>query len=202
MKIVLPVFFVFVLFFPTGVFACACCADAGFYSISAKKPGNVELEELRKIRFAAVADVFANAGFPDNVKGINPIGESYSLSGSMQNKIWKFDFKDGAGKTGTLNLLKPLSMVDFAVDTRDGKDGGANSPLLYKEWRFKYRVQSASGIFQKGFAPGSEFFLVLQGRGNACTQAGDFTDWRLEITGKKAAYAFFGKLDSGKNAAR
>jgi len=97
--------------------------------------------------------------------------------------------------------LKPLSMVAFAADIHD-KNSDADNPSLYKEWRFKYRVQSANGVFQKGFAPATQYFLVLQGRGNACTQAADFTDWRLEITGRQASYAFYGKLNSGKNAPR
>ena len=94
-----------------------------------------------------------------------------------------------------LNLLKPISMVDFEADLHESANGG-NGPVLYKEWRFKYRVQSGTGIFQNGIAPATEYFLVLQGRGNNCTQAEDFTHWRLEITGKKASYAFFGKLNA------
>jgi hypothetical protein len=183
----------FVFLFPSRAFACACCADDGYYRIATKKPSDLELGELKKIRFGA-ANLFSNAGFPDNIKGLNPVGENYSLGGALSGKTWRFDFSDETGKTGTLVFAKPLSMVDYAVDVRDGKQGGAGGPLLYKEWRFKYKLQSANGIFAKGFAPATEYFLVLQGRGNTCTQASDFTDWRLEVTGKRATYAFFGKV--------
>lgn len=187
------------LLFPTDAFACACCADDGYYSISTRKPQNLELDELKKIRFAN-ASLFTTAG-EDNILGINPISESYTLSGLLQNNQWKLNFRDDAGKSGALSLMQPISMVDFAVDIHDGRLDGAGGPLLYKEWRFKYKIASGSGIFLKGIAPATEYFLVLQGRGNACTQAEDFTDWRLEITGKKADYAFFGKLISGRTAA-
>jgi hypothetical protein len=185
--------------FPLNVFACACCAEAGDYSISVKKPGKFELDELRKIRFAT-ANLFTNAAGEDNVKGISPLGENYSLNGLFQNNAWKLNLKDDKGKVGTLVMPMPASAVAFAADIHDGKQAGGGGPLLYKEWRFKYKVQSGTGIFQTGIAPATEYFLVFQGRGNACTQTEDFTHWRLEITGRKASYAFYGELSSGKTA--
>ncbi|HXG84416.1 MAG TPA: hypothetical protein VNI84_10345 [Pyrinomonadaceae bacterium] len=190
----------FCLLFPVEVFACACCAEDGYYSISTKRPQKLELDELRKIRFGN-ANLYMSAAGENNIAGISPIGESYTLSGLLQNSRWKLNFKDSACKTGALDLLSPIYMVDYSADIHDGRTSGGGGPLLYKEWRFKYKVASGSGIFQKGVAPATEYFLVLQGRGNACPQAADFTDWRLEITGRKADYAFFGKLNSGKTAA-
>ena len=185
--------------FPIDVFACACCADESFYSLSTKRPQKLELDELKKIRFGAASLMMGNE--QETVPGVGSTSESYSLNGLLQTNLWKLNFKDDAGKTGALNLTAPVSMVDYAVDIHDGKMGGAGGPLLYKEWRFKYKVASGGGIFQKGIAPATEYFLVLQGRGNVCTSAEDFTNWRLEITGKKASYAFYGKLSSGGTAA-
>lgn len=178
------------LFFPSDSFACACCVEPGFYSINTSKPESYELEELSKIKFAG-AKLYDSAG-EDNVSGISSIGENYSLSGALQNSVWKFNFRDEKGAAGALNLLKPTSMVTYMVDIHDSKED--EETVLYKEWRFKYKVQSGTGIFQKGIAPMTEYFLVLQGRGNGCTQASDFTHWRLEVTGKKADYAFYGRL--------
>lgn len=195
MKIYLLLALIFasgVLVFPSETFACACCADAGTYSISTKKPESFELDELKRLRFAT-ANLYLTAGAEDNVRGISPLGESFSVDGLLSGAAWKFNFKDEKNKTGVLSLTKPVSMVAFFADLHDGADAGLGVKL-YKEWRFKYRVQSASGIFQKGNAPATEYFLVLQGRGNFCTQAEDFTHWRLEVTGKKASFAFFGEL--------
>jgi len=180
--------------FPSDALACACCADVGTYSISVRKPSNSEFDELKKLNFGATS-LFTTPGYPDDIKGINSLSDNYSSTGLLQNNLWKFNIKDEAKKFGMLNLSKPISMVVFKADLHDGA-GGGNGPVLYKEWRFKSRVQSGTGIFQSGIAPATEYFLVLQGRGNNCTQAEDFTHWRLEITGKKASYAFFGKLNT------
>lgn len=186
--------------FSLDALACACCAEPGAYSISVRKFNGFEIDELKKIRFET-ANLFLTAAGEESIRGIAPLGENYSVNGSLQNNFWKLNFKDNKGKTGALSLPLPTSVVAFAADIHDGREGAAGSPLLYKEWRFKYRVQSGTGFFQKGVAPATEYFLVLQGRGNACPQAEDFTHWRLEITGKKANYAFFGALGSSKIAA-
>ena len=183
-----------VFIFPLDARGCACCAESGTYSISTRKPTSFELAELEKIQFKT-ANLFISAAGEDNIKGISSIGENYILDGLLQNNSWKFNFKDDKGKSGTLNLSKPLSMVAFMADIHD-RAPVAGEITLYKEWRFKYRVQSGTGIFQNGIAPATEYFLVLQGRGNACTQAEDFTHWRLEVAGKRANYAFFGELKS------
>ena len=148
--------------FPSQALACACCAEPGTYSISTKKPTNLKLDELKRIRFAD-ANIFASPAFPDDIKGISSPVENYSLNASLADNLWKFNFKNDANKSGTLNLSKPLSMVAYSADIHDGD--GQSEIVLYKEWRFKYRVQSGSGLFQNGVAPATDYFLVLQGRG-------------------------------------
>lgn len=191
--LLLTAFVSLITLFPSDALACACCTERGTYSINTKKPAQFELDELKRIQFGT-ANLYLTAG-EDKIKGISPVGENYSPNGLLQNSVWKFDITDGAGKAGTLNLTKPVSMVEFMADLHDN-EGGGNGPILYKEWRFKYRVQSGTGIFKNGIAPATEYFLVLQGRGNFCTNAEDFKNWRLEISGKKADYAFFGDLKS------
>ncbi len=180
------------LVFPSDALACACCADAGTYSIRVKNPDKYEFDELKKIKYTK-AKLFTTVGYPDDIKGISPLGENYSLNESLQNNLWKLSLTDDKDNSGTLNLSKPSSMVVFMADLHDSKDTGTDIKL-YKEWRFKYKVNSGTGIFQKGIAPKTEYVLVLQGRGNACTTAEDFTHWRLEIIGIKASYAFYGNL--------
>lgn len=65
--------------------------------------------------------------------------------------------------------------------------------MLYKEWRFQGAVKG-DGVFNHGLMAPAKYFLVFQGRGNNCDNAEDFTHWRLEITGRKARYAFYGAL--------
>lgn len=196
------------MIFPTGAFACACCAENDFYSIWTGKPGDYDLEVLQEIKFAQDPQLYLDAADFETVKGLEslfPTSEDteywkFDLTDSFTANTWKLNFKAYNGKTGTLVLPLPAQMVNFKVDIHDGKTSGGGGPLLYKEWRFKGNVQSGNGIFQSGITKPTTYFLVLQGRGNGCDNAEDFTNWRLEINGKKADYKFVGKLSTGTDS--
>ena len=201
-----------VLIFPVSSFACACCAEPGAYSISTLKPNEYNVELLSNMKFDKAAFLFmTEAGF-DGIKGLDSIAKSYeshfwtaspeffSLMNTFSAKTWKFNFATKDGKSGALTLPLPVQMLNFKADIHDDKQGGGGGPLLYKEWRFKGVVQTGNGFFQSRIIKPTTYFLVLQGRGNNCDNAEDFTHWRLEITGRKADYAFFGELSSGNSA--
>lgn len=171
---------------------CACCAERGHYSLTTKKPEQYALGELKKIKFDS-PQLYTDAGYPETIRGIKPLGSNFTVTASLTGNLWKFLFKDEQSKSGTLNLAKPLSMVEYMVDQTPNAGESAGEPVLYKEWRFKYNVGGGTGIFQSGIAPKTEYFLVLQGKGNVCTSADQFESWRLEISGTKAKYAFFGR---------
>lgn len=178
---------------PQQVWACACCAADGQYRIGMNKPGNSEIELMKRMRFGDTANVFTGeADVEDAVKGLTHPAEKYSLSGSLVVKTWKLAFRDGSN-LGALNLLLPAKYLSFGADIHDGQMGGGGGPLLYKEWRFQ-GIVDGSGVFSAGLTSPTKYFLVFQGRGNNCDNAEDFTHWRLEITGKKARYAFYGAL--------
>ena len=206
-KFVSAFVFAFVLLVPFDVFACACCAEPGEYRISMSKPSDYDLEQIGKMKFDDAAYLFmTEAGF-DGIKGLKSIEKDYDsnswtanpeffgLTNTFAAKTWKFNFKTATGKPGTLVLPMPTQMLAFQADIHDTPEGQMIS--LYKEWRFKGNVQSGNGFFAAGITRPTTYFLVLQGRGNNCANAEDFTHWRLEITGKNADYAFFGKLSSG-----
>lgn len=174
---------------------CACCAERGHYSITTSKPDQYAFDELKKLKFDS-AQLYTDAGYPDTIKGIKPLGSSFTTTASLSGNLWRFVFKDDQAKSGTLNLAKPLSMTEYMVDQTPLADESSSQPVLYKEWRFKYSVNGGNGIFQSGTAPKTQYFLVLQGKGNVCTSAADFSSWRLEITGAKSSYAFLGKVSS------
>jgi len=210
-KLSLMVFAAVCLFcFSIDAFACACCSETGEYHIWTGKPDKYNVDLVSEMKFDQAAYLYMNeAGF-DMMKGLDSIAKAYesdswvaspeyfSLTNAFAAKTWKFNFKTKDGKNGVLTLPMPLQMVQFKADIHDGKTSGGGGPLLYKEWRFKGNVQSGSGFFQAGIVKPTSYFLVLQGRGNSCDNAEDFTAWRLEIDGRKAKYAFFGKLASGK----
>ena len=191
--------FLIILIVPGEVFACACCAETGYYKIGVSKPMDFQLSELKKLNFAD-SNIYSDAGFPENIRGIEPVAEQYSVNAKIADD-WMFTFTDNNGRTGTLNLKNPKEIVTFAVDTRQREPKkNTGDVTLYKEWRFKYKIDEATGIFEKG-AKKAEYFLVLQGTGNVCTTAEDFTAWRLEVTGKDADFAFFGTLNNKEQTA-
>lgn len=178
---------------PSRVWACACCAEEGQYQIGFSKLSASELSLMKRMRFGETAHLFATAaGLDEDAKGLSHPAKTYSLTGSLVGNLWKLVFRDG-NNSGTLKLPLPAKMLSYQADIHDGKTGGGGGPLLYKEWRFEGQV-NGTGFFQAGTIASTKYFLVFQGRGNNCGNAEDFTHWRLEITGKKAGYAFYGEL--------
>ena len=203
-SIILAVF-VFVAMFSSETFACACCAEKGQYEISTTKPDKYKTELLTAMKFNNAAELYMTAAGFDGIKGLNPIKTSYEANNweatpdffTVENmfaaKTWKFNFTTADGKKGTLDLPLPTQMVSFRADIHDSPEN--SEVLLYKEWRFKGTVKSGNGFFKSGILNPTSYFLVLQGRGNNCDNAEDFKNWRLEISGKNADYAFFGNLN-------
>ncbi|MBS1792798.1 MAG: hypothetical protein JSS81_03030 [Acidobacteria bacterium] len=190
--------------FPSRALACACCAEKGEYYISTEKPDTYKLGLLEEMKFDDAAELYMNeAGF-DGIKGLKSIEKDYdandwtatpdffNLSGVFAAKTWKLNFKTKTGKTGTLVLPVPAQMLSFKADLHDTPED--TEVAVYKEWRFKGVVQSGNGFLGASIVKPTTYFLVLQGRGNNCDNAEDFKYWRLEITGRNAGYAFFGKL--------
>ena len=192
-----------------SVFACACCAEPGTYILSSHRPREYEIGLLKEMAFDRKANLYlTEAGF-ETVKGLDDLSkesemeayvESYDeldLVNSFTGRVWRFELRSAGGKKGTLVLPLPAAMVNFKVDIHD-VENRPNGPLLYKELRFKGNISSATGIFRSGSIRPATYFLVFQGRGNGCDEVSNYTDWRLEINGPHAHYAFYGKLSSGE----
>jgi hypothetical protein len=173
------------LLFPIQAWACACCSGEGEYRISFRKLTTHELELMREMRFGPLANTITTPA--DDSSGM---ADRYSLTATLSGNLWKLALRDG-NKLGTLNLPLPAKMLSYVVDTHDGQKSPGGGPVLYKEWRYEGRA-SATG-FLRSAAP-TTYFLVLQGRGNRCDNAEDFSHWRLEVKGPKARYAFYGEL--------
>ena len=196
------------LAFSVSVWACACCAETGTYHLRTDRPSDYEREILEKIQFDRDAYLYmTEAGF-DLIKGLDPLRKAYEseswtaapeyfrAENALVNKKWKLNFFTRDGQSGALVLPMPVQMLSYKVDIHDGSDRGLG-PMLYKEWRFKGTVERGDGFFRSGIARPTSYFLVFQGRGRGCDDIADFGYWRLEITGPKANYSFFGRLASG-----
>lgn len=196
--------FASVLLFTSETFACACCAEKGDYSISTQTPDKSKIELLSEMKFDGAVQLYMTAAEFEVIKGLSSIQAGYNennwettpnfftLENMFAAKSWKLNFKTANGKTGTIVLPLPTQMVSFKADIHDTTEGEVS---LYKEWRFKGTVGSGNGFFKSSILKPTTYFLVLQGRGNHCDNAEDFRNWRLEVTGKNADYAFFGKMN-------
>ena len=181
------------LLMPGRAWACACCSNEGDYHIAFDKPSAYERTLLGQVRFGGTAQLYlTEAEMEESARGLAHRAERYALRGSLVGGVWRLVFRDGA-KTGTLNLPLPARMLSYTADIHDGQKSPGGGPLLYKEWRFEGQA-GGTGIFQAGIVGPTKYLLVLQGRGNACQNAEDFTHWRLQVTGRKADYAFYGEL--------
>lgn len=172
--------------------ACACCAEKGEWYEGAEEIDDDELKELRRLRFGATANTYLNAAGFETVKGLPGEYETFNLTGfSIKlRRTMTLTLKGERGETGSLMLLLPKTVTSFGADLRDGE---GPDPVLYKEWRFE-GIAGGSGAFKQGIARGTKFHLILQGRGNMCTSAEDFKNWRLNITGPRASFTFYGDL--------
>jgi hypothetical protein len=178
--------------------ACACCSDeAERFEVTAPiQP--YERGELDRLRLGRRARLFMSAAGFDGVTGISNPSDTYEVGLVRQGNRWTFAFKDTSGKAGSMAFDVPGAMEQFFVDPRDGKQSGGGGPVLYKEWRLSAPLV-ATGIFGAGMAGGTTVRLILQGRGNSCTSAEDFTAWTLIVSGPKAGYVLYGSLAAPAN---
>jgi hypothetical protein len=157
------------------------------------------LEQIKGIEFASAAQLFSVDGpdLEEQIKGLATLSENYTVTVVPESKRWRLKFRAGDGKSGELILPWPSKVATFAVDIHNGEANSVGQPLLYKEWRLEGRA-TGNEMFKEGFAAPAQYTLIFQGRGNRCDGTDDFTHWRLEISGKKAAYAFYGELASAR----
>jgi hypothetical protein len=181
------------LMVPVSALACACCAETGHYFSGQTDLDEYPLSQLKRMRFARAASLYlTEAGIEEDSQGIEQAKSNYALVGSFVKDIWRLTLRAGSA-SGVLELPLPAKMWDHSADIHDNKLSPGGGPLLYKEWRLEGNV-TGTGIFKAGVASPAKYTLVLQGRGNGCDNAEDFSYWRLEVRGEKARYAFFGKL--------
>src|SRR4029077_229438 len=148
------------------------------------------IEELERLKFDTTAVLFLGEAEPDTVKGITTAAEKYELQVSWKESGFVFSFRDQLGHAGTLSLARPRTYSTFSVDPRTDTPPPSRGPSLYKEWRLTAKA-AGTGIFTPGLGSAQTLTLVLQGGGNNCTSANDFTHWMLVMWGPKTKYHFF-----------
>lgn len=187
--------------FSSTAMACACCAEPGTYSVSTGKMASYELELLKEMKFGTGANLYLTAASFDDIKGIAGVVKEFEQTSSSEldlvdaftGSTWTLRFMTEGELKGSLVLPRPRTMTSRRVHIPDNTSTSPNV-VLYKEWIFNGIAKSGTGFFRRDVVRSTKYTLIFQGHGNNCDNAEDFTNWRLEITGPKADYAFFGKM--------
>jgi hypothetical protein len=183
---------IFVARLASPALACACCANRGQRNVATVALDFGKRQEIESLRFAGKATLFTGEGDVDDIEGIATPAGTYTLTAKWLEDRLVLSFRDAAGHTGTLSLVRPGTISVFEVDPRDRPDKG-QGPRLYKEWKLSAPA-AGGGVFQPGVAPRQILTLILQGGGNSCTSGIDFSHWTLVMQGPKANYTMFGDL--------
>ena len=180
----------------SNALACACCADAGDRRISTVPIDDYNKDILNSFRFAREASLYLTAD-EEQSRGINNPDDSYDyfVDVNLAGENWVFSFSDQPGNVGTLTLAAGSLMRESAIDTKpETQTSDSYSPVeLYKEFELSGAV-SATGIFAPGYTDLLVGHLVFHGLGNGCSDASQFTNWTLSVTGPETDFRFFGKL--------
>lgn len=195
-SIVAVLSFFCILFASSSVLACACCVNRGYYEMTTQRPNSFYTALLGDIKMTGPAKLYlTEAGF-DGIKGLKEIENDdpegkLDVSTSFAQRTWRVSVRSGAAHNGELWLPMPARFSQYKADI-DGVDNGLGVSL-FKEFKVSGRVSRATGIFRSA-NKGTKYTLVFHGRGNGCDDASDFDRWRLELSGPRAGFAFFGKL--------
>jgi hypothetical protein len=167
---------------------CACCTEEGEWYERTGRLDSAQLFQLDRMRFSPTANTYMSPAADYE------FASSYSLSQTRAGRRWQLKLKDDKGKTGTVSFTIPATLTSFGADLHEQDERGGLGPLLYKEMRFTGAAQ-VTGILKQGINGPARFRLILQGRGRGCTEAEDFKNWTLQITGARVSHAFYGSLD-------
>lgn len=185
-----------------STFACACCADPGTYSVTTRRLAQYELTLLKDMKFGSVVDVYMTEAGWEDMRGLTQLVKEFeetsagalSIADSFTGSVWTLRITSAAGKVGTITLPRPAMMTSRRIHIPDNTSTSPNVSL-YKEWVFNGTVASGTGFLRGGIVkPSTRYTLLFQGHGNNCDNAEDFSNWRIEIKGPRADYAFFGKM--------
>lgn len=172
--------------------ACACCTNEGQRNVGTVALDSGKRQQIESMRFGRKAQLFTGEADVESVGGIVTPSRNYDLTAAWRDNRLVLSFRDDKGRTGTLSLARPASIAVFEVDPRNGRDSG-QGPALYKEWKLSAPAL-ATGVFAPGTGQRQTLTLIIQGHGNSCTDAGDFSHWTLVMQGPKANYTLFGEL--------
>ncbi len=172
--------------------ACACCAEHGDRFVSTDERTDWDNDILGAVGLSGTAQLYQTACGDECIVGIENPANTYALVFERDGDDWTLVFI--GPRNGTIAFTLPRRMTQFAVDPTP--DAARTMGALYREWRLTMAVRG-TGAFAAGLAEPATATLILHGTGNACPDAGDFTNWTLDVDGPKADFRFFGTIGGG-----
>lgn len=173
--------------------ACACCSNEGQRFVETEKLDSSAAALLAEINFATAAHLYTGEADVESIAGISAKSSDFQLAVTKGDTSWLFDFKEEGGG-GTLALALPDRVTKFEVDPREpGMGEPGTGPVLFKEWRLTVAPRG-TGMFAGATGGAQKATLILQGRGNSCTDAGQFNAWTLVLHGPKGTVTLYGDL--------
>lgn len=172
--------------------ACACCSNRGERNVYSGELADYQWAEINRLRFGATAELFTGEADASETTGIAKPDNNYALTVAREGKKITFSFKGQEQGSGTLSMTLPDKVAFFEVDLRDATPENPE-PSLYKEWKFTAEP-TGTGDFATGAGKDQHLTLILQGRGNNCVSAENFTHWSLVMEGPKGNYLLFGDM--------
>ena len=171
--------------------ACACCSDPGDRIEGNEPLANYTRDVLLDVRLAPTAKLYADAGFPDSVKGLRkPQDGAYRVTWNTADNRLLLAATDPSQAIGTISFPWPRRLFNLAFDPRKGPER-LIGPVLHREWRLDGDA-TLTGIFAAKHKR-AKAQLILQGEGNRCVNASDFKTWSLSLKGRDVAVKLLGK---------
>lgn len=163
--------------------ACACCADVGQRTEMVVVIDAFLASELERLRPEPIA-VIRNAAGGEDIAATLVIEK---IEG-----VWVFSFTTINGAVGTLSARMPQTLDFIAVD---------ETPTVARQNVELAKVATlASATVATGFFAGdagtaaAQAIMSIEGRGNNCTDAAQFTGWRVDVNVGDDSYQIFGAL--------
>ena len=103
--------------------ACACCTNQGQRNVATVALDSGKRQEIESLRFADKATLFTGEGDVEDIAGITTPAATYHLDAKWLDDRLLLSFRDTAGRTGTLSLVRPNTISVFEVDPRDRPTG-------------------------------------------------------------------------------
>jgi hypothetical protein len=178
---------------PGAALACACCSNEGQRYVETVPLDDFATALLDEVRFAPAAHLYTGEADVESIEGLGAKSTEFQLAVTKSDKSWIFDFSAESGG-GQLALPWPGRVTRFEVDPREPQQSAPGTgPVLYKEWRLT-ATPRGTGIFARVTGGGQTATLILQGRGNSCTDATQFHAWTLVLPGPERTVTFYGAV--------